>query len=78
MDVVSKPAPEHGFTLCLYLRSGDVQKTPYLSYAEARYAADLIAAAAREGNDLTAPKSVPFLYVFPPQGDVASVEIIED
>jgi hypothetical protein len=66
------------YTLCLHLTSGDVQKTPYRSYAEARYAADLFAAAAREGNSVVAPANVPFLYVFPPQGEVSSVEIVED
>ena len=73
-----KTAPDDRYTLCLHLRSGDVQKTPYRSYEEARYAADLLVAAAREGNNLTAPSNVTFLYLFPPQGDVASVEIVED
>lgn len=77
MDV-RKIAPDDRFTLCLHLRSGDVQKTPYRSYEEARYAADLFVAAAREGNTLATPMNVPFLYLFPPQGDVASVEIVED
>jgi hypothetical protein len=66
------------FTLCLHLRSGDVQKTPYRSYAEARYAADLFEAASRDGKEITTPADVPFLYVFPAQGDVTSVEIVED
>jgi len=69
---------EDHFTLCLHLRSGDVQKTPYRSYAEARYAADLFEAASRDGKEIATPEDVPFLYVFPPQGDVASVEIVED
>jgi len=77
MDARKIDTDDH-FTLCLHLRSGDVQKTPYRSYAEARYAADLFVAAAREGNEIVVPADVPFLYVFPPQGDVASVEIVEE
>jgi hypothetical protein len=60
----------------LHLRSGDDEKTPYRSYAEARYAAALFGAYAETGETLAAP-AVPCLYLFPPEGDIDRVEIQE-
>ena len=77
MDQAPK-AGDDRFLLCVHLRSGDVQKTPYRSYEEARYVADLFAAASRCGSTVTAPVNAPFIYVFPPEGDVTSVEIVEE
>lgn len=62
--------------LCLHLRSGEVEKTPYRSLAEVRYAAALFGAYAETGEVLAAP-AVPCLYLFPPEGDIARVEIQE-
>jgi hypothetical protein len=76
MDMGQKTGDDR-FLLCVHLRSGDVQKTPYRSYEEARYVADLFTAASRCGNKVAPPENTPFLYVFPPEGDVTSVEIIE-
>jgi hypothetical protein len=70
-------ADDDRFLLCVHLRTGDVQKTPYRSYQEARYVGDLISAAALCGHTVVPPEDTPFLYVFPPVGDVARVEIIE-
>ncbi len=80
MDFVLRGADggdDDRFLLCVHLRSGDVQKTPYRSYEEARYVADLFTAASRCGNKVAPPENTTFLYVFPPEGDVTSVEIIE-
>ncbi len=62
--------------LCLHLRSGEVEKTPYRSLAEARYAAALFGAYAETGAAVT-PPAVPCLYLFPPEGDIARVEVQE-
>ena len=63
--------------VCVHMRSGDVQKTPYRSYEEARYVADLFVAASRCGQTVTPPADTPFLYVFPPDGDIARIEVVE-
>jgi hypothetical protein len=65
------------FLLCVHLRTGDVERTPYRSYEEARYVGDLIRAASRCGQSVVPPENTPFIYVFPPAGDVTKVEIVE-
>ena len=72
MDLGPEPADDR-FVLCLHLRSGDVQRTPYRSYEEARYVADLFRAA---GNSVEPPEDAPFIYVFPPHEDVTAVAIV--
>jgi hypothetical protein len=64
------------YMLCLHLRSGGVQMTPYRSLAEARYVAELLIAAAQRGA-APLPPDVPCVYLFPPQDDISRVEIKE-
>jgi len=63
--------------LCLHLRSGEVQMTPYRSLAEARYVADLLGTAARCGGHAAPPADVPCVYLFPPSEDITRIEIEE-
>jgi hypothetical protein len=65
------------YMLCLHLRSGEVQMTPYRSLQEALYVADLLGTAARCGSHATPPIDVPCVYLFPPNDEIEKVEIQE-